>query len=342
MEPYFVTTPIYYINAEPHLGHTYTTVVADTVTRFRRARGDTAFFLTGTDEHGDKIATAAEEAGVEPKVYADRISRIFRETWDECGFHYDYFVRTTDENHVHTVRDFLSRVHEAGDIYHSSYAGLYCAGCERFLTEKELVDDKCPDHQVAPERIEEENYFFRMTKYLDSLLEMLEKNPELVTPERYRNEVVSLLRSGELGDLCISRPKSRLTWGIELPFDSDYVTYVWFDALINYISSLDVQGEGGREKFWPQAHHVIGKDILKPHAIYWPTMLMALGLPMYKELRVHGYWVRGEAKMSKSLGNVIRPLDMKERYGDRFLTLFSLARDGLRPGCNIFRRRFHY
>ncbi len=314
MRCFYVTTPIYYINAEPHLGHTYTTILADTLKRFHRLRGAKTFLVTGTDEHGDKIAEAALAAGTSPKEYADRVSPIFRNTWDACGLQYDQFVRTTDPAHESLVQEYLQRAFDGGDIYFSRYGGLYCTGCERFLTEKELVDGNCPDHQRPPKLIEEENYFFRMSKYADRLSAMIEGNPEMITPERYRNEVLSLLRSSALGDLCISRPKSRLQWGIELPFDRNYVTYVWFDALISYVSGLKAEGEGTFEELWPHAHHLIAKDILKPHAIFWPTMLMALGLPMYRRLLVHGYWLRGESKMSKSLGNVIRPLEMKARF----------------------------
>jgi methionyl-tRNA synthetase len=312
---FYVTTPIYYINAEPHIGHTYTTVVADTLARFHRAQGDETFLVTGTDEHGDKIAAAAVAAGVSPKAYADRVSPVFRTTWDQCGIRYDHFVRTTDPQHVQVVQEFLGRVHAKGDIYFSRYGGLYCTGCERFLTERELVDGKCRDHLTRPTLIEEDNYFFRMSNYFDRLIAHLEADPHAITPERYRNEALAMLRSGGLGDLCISRPKARLDWGIELPFDRNYVTYVWFDALISYVSGLRARGEATFESLWPSCHHLIGKDILKPHAIFWPTMLMALDLPLFTRLCVHGYWMQGESKMSKSLGNVIRPLAMKARYG---------------------------
>jgi methionyl-tRNA synthetase len=322
--PFYVTTPIYYINAEPHLGHTYTTVVADTLARFHHARGARTFLVTGTDEHGDKIAAAAAAAGMAPQAYADRVSRIFRDTWQACGFHVDHFLRTTDAAHVRLVQDYLSRVHANGDIYFSRYGGLYCTGCERFLTEKELVDGKCPDHRTAPTLIEEENYFFRMSKYFDRVIAYLETHPETIMPERYRNEVLALLRDGGLGDLCISRPKQRLAWGIELPFDRNYVTYVWFDALISYVSALQVHGDEVLHTLWPHVHHLIGKDILKQHGIFWPAMLMALGLPLFKRLLVHGYWVVGESKMSKTLGNVIRPLEMKARYGMDALRYFLL------------------
>ncbi|MCX8071315.1 MAG: methionine--tRNA ligase [Candidatus Binatia bacterium] len=324
MERFYVTTPIYYINAEPHLGHTYTMIVADTLARFQRARGVETFLVTGTDEHGDKIATIAAAHGQHPKVYADRMSPLFERAWHECGFLVDQFVRTTDPRHEALVQEFLQRLYDKGDIYFSRYAGLYCTGCERFLTEKELVDGKCPDHQRPPERIEEENYFFRMTRYLPAVQRHFETYPDAIFPEHYRNEVLAMLASGSIGDLCISRPKARLEWGIELPFDRNYVCYVWFDALISYISGLKIRGEETFRVFWPTANHVMAKDILKPHAIFWPSMLLALELPLFRRLLIHGYWVRGEAKMSKSLGNVIRPLDIKQQFGIDTLRYFLL------------------
>jgi methionyl-tRNA synthetase len=311
----YLTTPLYYVNAEPHLGHTYTTVVADTLARWHRQRGDEVVFLTGTDEHGDKIVQAAEAAGVTPRQHVDRVSALFRDTWDQCGITYDHFIRTTDAYHIDTVKDVLRRMYAAGDVYFGSYGGLYCYGCERFYTEKELVDGKCPDHQVAPTYIEEENYFFRMSAYQQRLADELEANPDRIVPERYRNEVLAMLRGESLGDLCISRPKARLTWGIELPFDERYVAYVWCDALTNYYSAIRHLHPDDVDAWWPQAQHLIGKDIVKPHGVFWPTMLMSAALPLFKGLRVHGYWTRGESKMSKSLGNVIRPLEMKARYG---------------------------
>jgi methionyl-tRNA synthetase len=309
--PLYFTTPLYYVNAEPHLGHTYTTVVVDTLTRFWRQRGRRVFFLTGTDEHGDKIAQAAATAGVSPQAHVDRVSGIFRETWDAIGIAYDHFIRTTDTYHTTFVRKVLAEIHARGDIYFDSYRGLYCTGCERFYQERELVDGVCPDHKAPPVEIAEENYFFRMGKYQDRLIGALDDRPDLIVPEGYRNEVVSLLRE-PIGDLCISRPKSRLEWGIELPFDHRYVTYVWFDALLNYVSALD---HTGNMALWPEARHVIGKDILKTHAVFWPTMLMAAELPLFRQLCVHGHWKSNRDKMSKSLGNVIRPLVMQERYG---------------------------
>jgi methionyl-tRNA synthetase len=314
MEKIYFTTPIYYVNAEPHLGHTYTTVVADTLKRYYNSIGYDTFFLTGTDEHGDKIAQAAEASGTDPKSYVDRISNLFRRTWDSCGIGYDHFIRTTDDYHKKFVQKILQKIYNAGDIYFGEYGGFYCYGCERFYTEKELVDGKCPDHQTAPDYISEKNYFFRMSKYQQPLIETIQSKPDLIRPERYRTEVLAFLRE-PLEDLCISRPTSRLQWGIPLPFDASYVTYVWFDALLNYVSALEYRGGDSVQSFWPKAQHLIAKDILKPHAIYWPTMLMAAGLPLYDYLDVHGYWVMDSGKMSKSLGNVIRPLEMKERFG---------------------------
>jgi methionyl-tRNA synthetase len=315
MSRVYLTTPLYYVNAEPHLGHTYTTVIADTLARWHRSRHDQTLLVTGTDEHGDKIAQAAAAAGATPRAHADRVSKIFRDTWDACGITYDHFIRTTDDYHVRTVHEVLRRIEAAGDIYFGNYGGLYCYGCERFYTEKELVDGKCPDHQVAPTLIEEENYFFRMSRYQQPLIDDLEVHPERIQPDRYRNEVLAMLRGEALGDLCISRPKARLSWGIELPFDDRYVAYVWVDALTNYVSALRHIRPQEFDLYWPQALHLIGKDILKAHGLFWPTMLMSAGLPLFKGLRVHGYWNFGESKMSKSLGNVIRPLEMKQRFG---------------------------
>ncbi len=309
MDRIYITTPLYYVNAEPHLGSAYTMILTDTLARYYRAKDYETFYLTGTDEHGDKIAQAAASAGLEPKAFTDKISATFRAVWDECGFSYDHFIRTTDDYHISYVQEVLDTVYQSGDIYFDRYSGLYCFGCERFYTDKELVNGKCPDHLIEPKLIEEENYFFRMSKYQDHLLRHIETHPQFIRPEGYKNEVLAMLRE-PVEDLCISRPKSRLTWGIELPFDKRYVTYVWFDALINYVSALKRTGEGDFEKFWPEAQHFIGKDIVKPHGVFWPTMLLAAGLPLYKHLNVHGYWTVEGKKMSKSLGNTISPLEM--------------------------------
>jgi len=313
-ERYYITTPIYYVNAPPHLGHAYTTIVADVLNRFHTLIGKETYFLTGTDEHGDKVVEAATAAGKDPQSYADEISDLFRNAWPNLDISNDYFIRTTDELHKKVVRFILQKVYDAGDIYFSSYSGLYCVGCERFYTEKELVEGKCPQHDRPPVPREEENYFFRMSKYQDWLIDHIDKHPDFIRPERYRNEVLSFL-SEPLEDLCISRPKSRLSWGITLPFDDRYVTYVWFDALINYASALSYPDGSLFAQFWPAVQHLIAKDILKPHGIYWPTMLQAAGIPLYQHLNVHGYWNVEERKMSKSRGTVIKPLDLLQVYG---------------------------
>ena len=302
------------MNAEPHIGHAYTTIVADVLNRFHVLDGSETYFLTGTDEHGDKIVSAAEKAGQSTSEYVDRMSHLFRALWPKLNITNDHFIRTTDPYHRETVKLILNKVKERDDIYFSDYEGLYCFGCERFYTERELVDGKCPDHQTEPEVIKEANYFFRMGKYQDWLIDYIKQHPHFIRPERYKNEILSFLRES-LDDLCISRPKSRLTWGITLPFDKDYVTYVWFDALINYVSALHYpEGELFR-KFWPSAQHIIAKDILKPHGIYWPCMLKSAGIEPYQNLNVHGYWNVNEGKMSKSLGNVVKPLDLADIYG---------------------------
>jgi len=323
MKPFYITTPIFYVNAQPHLGHAYTTIVADTVSRFQRLCGKDVFFQTGTDEHGDKIAQAAAEGGMSPKEYADRISDMFRKTWPPLNVEPDNFIRTTDPVHIKTVQDILQKVYDQGDIHFSEYTGLYCQGCERFLTEKELVDGNCPDHRKPPTPISEKNYFFRMSRYQDWLIDHINKNPDFITPERYRNEVLSFLKE-PLEDLCISRPTSRLTWGIPLPFDENFVTYVWFDALINYLTGIGYPDGDNFKKYWPVAEHVIAKDILKPHAIYWPTMLQAMGAGPYRRLHVHGYWNVNDTKMSKSIGNVVRPEQLIDAYGTDTVRYFLL------------------
>ena len=314
MSHFFITTPIYYVNAQPHLGHAYTTIVADCLARFHRLKGEDTLFLTGTDEHGDKIVQSAEKQGKSPQAFVDAISAQFRALWPQLGIANDRFVRTTDADHKARVRQFLQKVYDAGDIYFGEFGGHYCYGCERFYTEKELENGLCPQHLTKPEFISEKNYFFRMSKYLPWLREHILANPDFIRPERYRNEVLAMLESGALEDLCISRPKSRLTWGIELPFDTDYVCYVWFDALLNYISALGWPDGPDYPRYWP-GEHLVAKDILKPHAVFWPTMLKAAGLPLYRHLNVHGYWLVRDTKMSKSLGNVVDPLAMSKEFG---------------------------
>jgi len=324
-DPFYITTPIYYVNARPHLGHAYTTIVADVISRFHRMLGAETFFLTGTDEHGDKIVQAAKAENTTPRQYVDTISALFRDLWPKLNIQNDAFIRTTDPDHMAVVERILQNIYDAGDIYFSEYEGLYCYGCERFYTDRELVDGKCPQHDKPPALIKESNYFFKMSRYQQWLIDHVTANPDFIRPERYRNEVLAFLREPH-EDLCISRPKSRLQWGITLPFDPDYVTYVWFDALLNYVSALGFPDGERYATFWPHAQHIVAKDILKPHGIYWPIMLKAAGLPIYRHLNVHGYWNIEQTKMSKSLGNVVDPLQLASVYGlDAFR--FFLMRD---------------
>ena len=320
---YYVTTPIYYVNDNPHLGHAYTTIVADALARFHKLLGAKTLFSTGTDEHGDKIVKAATKAGLSPQEFVDGISSRFRDLWPTLQIANDRFVRTTDPAHKRVVQEIMQKVYDRGDIYFGEFGGHYCTGCERFYTEKELVDGLCPQHLTKPEYIKEKNYFFRMSKYLPWLRQYVLDHPDFIRPERYRKELLGMLDSGALEDLCISRPKSRLTWGIELPFDKDYVTYVWFDALVNYVSLLGYPDGEDYKTFWP-ADHCIAKDILKPHGIFWPTMLRSAGIPLYNHLNVHGYWLMRDTKMSKSLGNVVDPCRMTELFGSDAFRYFLL------------------
>ncbi|MFQ6675029.1 MAG: methionine--tRNA ligase [Fidelibacterota bacterium] len=315
MTKFYITTPIYYVNDEPHLGHAYTTILADVLARYHREAGEEVFFLTGTDEHGQKVFQAARKRGVSPKEHCDEMVVRFKGLWEKLHIRYDHFIRTTDPDHQEVVRTVLQRIHDGGDIYFDEYSGRYCVGCERFYTDKELVDGKCPQHRRKLEVITEKNYFFKMSRYQDRLVQYIRDHPGFIQPEFRRNEVLGFLRQ-PLEDLCISRPKSRLPWGIELPFDPDYVTYVWFDALLNYVSAVGATRDDERfRKWWPADTHLIGKDILTTHAVYWPTFLFAAGLPLPHAMFAHGWWLSEDFKMSKSLGNVVKPLDLIEECG---------------------------
>ena len=311
---YFITTPIYYVNDKPHIGHAYTTILADVFARFHRTVGDEVFFLTGLDEHGLKVQQAAEESGVSPQQHCDEMAPRFINLWEKLHIRYDDFIRTTEKRHESVVQDILRKVYEKGDIYFDEYIGLYCIGCERFYTEKELIDGKCPQHDKPLETITEKNYFFNMSKYQQKLINYINDNPDFIQPKHRKNEILGFLRQ-PLDDLCISRPKSRLNWGIELPFDKDYVTYVWFDALINYVTAPGYSTDSKSFNQWWPAIHLIGKDILMTHAVYWPTMLFSAGIPQPQTIFAHGWWLSGESKMSKSLGNVVNPLDLIDKYG---------------------------
>lgn len=312
--PTYITTPLYYVNGDPHIGHAYTTVVADFLVRFHRLAGDDTFFLTGTDEHGEKIFKAAQAAGMETPAYVDSIAAKFIDAWKTLQITNDDFIRTTEPRHTKIVQQVLQSVYDQGDIYYDEYEGAYCVGCERFLTDRDLVDGKCPDHNAIPETRREGNYFFRMEKHREWLIGHIQQNPEFIRPEGYANEILSIL-SEPIGDLSISRPRQRVPWGIGLPWDDDHVTYVWFDALLNYVSALGYPDGDRYSRYWTSARHLIGKDILKTHAIFWPTMLHAMGAPVYAGLNVGGYLMGSDGrKMSKTLGNVVDPFVLAQRY----------------------------
>ena len=311
MNTFYLTTPIYYVNDKPHIGHAYTTILADVLTRFHRNAGEDTFFLTGLDEHGQKVQQAAEKRNVAPKDHCDEMAPRFLELWDKLHIQNDDFIRTTEPRHVKVVQDILQQVYDNGDIYEDEYEGLYSVSEERFITEKEAESGEFRDIK----KLKEKNYFFKMSIYQQALIDHINENPKFIQPDHRKNEVLGFLKQ-PLGDLCISRPKTRLNWGIELPFDSDYVTYVWFDALINYITAPGYNVDDANfNKYWPANYHLIGKDILTTHSVYWPTMLMSAKLPLPQGIFAHGWWLSGESKMSKSLGNVVDPLGLIEEYG---------------------------
>jgi methionyl-tRNA synthetase len=319
----YITTPLYYVNSRPHIGHTYTTVISDIVKKYHKLFNRRVYFLTGTDEHGEKIAIAAEKEGKDVVSFVNDNSKRFRDVWNSLGIDYDDFIRTTEPRHQKVVKYILQKLYDSGDIYFSSYEGKYCLGCERFINEPELVDGKCPDHGTIPETVKEENYFFKMSKYTQVLKDHIEKNKDMIRPDWYRKEVLGYLNE-KIDDLCISRPKDRVSWGIELPFDNKFVTYVWFDALVNYISAIGYPGSPDFNTYWNLSEHFIAKDILRTHTVYWGTMLLSMGLPLYKHLNVHGYWNMSGMKMSKSIGNVVDPEEFQRTYGDDSLRFFFL------------------
>jgi len=301
MSKFYVTTPIYYVNDKPHIGHAYTTILADVLSRGHRLLGQPVHFLTGTDEHGLKVQQAAQKNGVTPQQHCDRTVVRFQELWQKLGITHDDFIRTTEPRHERIVQAILQDLFDRGEIYASNYEGWYCVPCERFFTEKDLVDGCCPDCHRGVERLVEKNYFFRMGKYQQRLIEYIEQHPEFIQPSFRRQETLGFLQKQPLADLCISRPKARLAWGIDLPFDPDYVTYVWFDALVNYISAVGYKSDPEQfSHWWPASYHLIGKDILTTHTVYWPTMLMAMGVELPRAIYAHGWWLLNGEKVSKS------------------------------------------
>ncbi len=311
---FYLTTPIYYVNAAPHFGHAYTTIAADIIVRHRRQRGEETFFLTGTDEHGSNIPRVAEEAGVEIAELVDRNAAAFQEMTARVNASNDFFIRTTDPRHAKLVQEFVQRIYDRGEIYEGVYSGLYCSRCESFYAEDELVDGLCPQHGIPPEFVEEKNYFFRLSAYQEPLLRLYDERPDIVLPRFRYNEARSFIERG-LDDISVSRASQR--WGVPVPWDETQIVYVWVDALINYWSALGFArpDEDLRERYWPEVRHLLAKDILKFHCVIWPALLLAAGLEVPRQLFVHGYLLLDERKMSKSLGNVIDPLDLIDVYG---------------------------
>ena len=323
---YYVTTPIYYVNDKPHIGHAYTTILADVLANYHRLLGVPTYFLTGTDEHGQKVQQAADKNGLTPQQQCDQTVVRFQELWKRLEITNDDFVRTTEDRHKVIVQEVLQDLFDRDEIYRADYQGWYCVGCERFFAEKDLVDGNCPECGRKTDAIQETNYFFRMSKYQDWLIDYIETHPEFIQPDFRANETLGFLKTKKLQDLCISRPKSRLAWGIELPFDKEFVTYVWFDALLNYISAIGYKRDDAKfNQWWPATHQLIGKDILTTHTVYWPTMLKAMNVPLPKTVFAHGWWLTGRTKMSKSLGNVVNPMEMVDKYGVDAFRYFLIA-----------------
>lgn len=325
MEKRYITTPIYYVNDIPHIGHAYTTIVCDTMARFYRLQGYDTYFLTGTDEHGQKIEQAASKKGFTPKEYADDISAKFRNLWDYFEISYDHFIRTTDDYHKQTVQNAFEKMYKKGDIYKGEYEGYYCVSCESFFTQTQLLDDECcPDCGKKTSIVKEESYFFKLSKYQDKLLKWYEENEDCIIPKNKKNEIINFVKSG-LKDLSITR--TSFDWGIKLPAslnDDKHVMYVWLDALLNYLSALGYTLGSEKMGYWDHTLHVVGKDILRFHAVYWPAFLMSLELPLPKHIAAHGWWTRDGVKMSKSLGNVVNPKEVADAYGKECFRYFLL------------------
>ena len=313
---FYVTTPLYYVNAEPHVGHSYTNIATDALARFYRLKGYEVYFLTGTDEHGEKVQKVAAAKQMDTKDFVDSIVPKFKNLWEKLSITYDDFIRTTESRHKRAVISLIKTIYDKGDIYEDAYEGWYCTPCEMFWRHSQVEGRQCPDCKRELEAIKETNYFFKLSKYRQWLIDYIKKNPDFVKPKSRYNETLSFLEKEPLQDLCISRPKKRLEWGIELPFNKDYVIYVWFDALVNYIAGAGFGTDEAKfKKWWPADYNIIGKDILRQHAIYWPIMLHAAGIAPPKGIFAHGWWVIKGEKISKSKGNIVNPLDVVNTYG---------------------------
>jgi methionyl-tRNA synthetase len=327
MEKFYVTTAIDYVNASPHIGHAYEKIAADILARYYRLKGRDVFFLTGVDEHGSKVERAAQQAGVTPKVFCDQMSGKFEQAWKALGLSYDYFIRTTEDRHTLVVQGIFKKMLEKGDVYKGTYAGLYCEGCEDFLRERDLDGDgNCPNHKRPPRETKEENYFFRLSSYKHRLKEWISNGDGVVMPDGRRKEVLNQLDDDELGDFSVSRSRSSLSWGIPVPGDPDQVIYVWVDALTNYLTGVGyLTDKSMLARYWPCDLHLVGKDITKFHAIYWPAMLMSADVALPKRVFGHGFITVEGQKISKSIGNVIDPNQLVERYGADAVRFFLFA-----------------
>ena len=323
-EKYYITTPIYYPSANFHIGHCYTTIIADSIARYQRLKGKDVFFLTGTDEHGQKIENKAKEKGVTPKEYVDEIVENAKDLWKSLGISYDKFIRTTDEYHEKAVQKIFDKLYEQGDIYLDKYKGLYCTPCESFWTETQLVDGKCPDCGREVSLVEEESYFFRLSKYQKRIEELYKTNPEFIKPESRKNEMINNFLKPGLEDLCVSR--TTFSWGIPVSFNPKHVIYVWIDALTNYITALGYLSDDDSlfKKYWPADLHLVGKEIVRFHAIIWPALLMALDLPLPKQVFGHGWLKIDGGKISKSLGNYKDPREYIDKYGVDAVRYYAL------------------
>ncbi|MFH1667439.1 MAG: class I tRNA ligase family protein [Candidatus Komeilibacteria bacterium] len=313
---FYITTPIYYVNDEPHIGHAYTTIVGDVLARYHRQIGDQVFYLTGTDEHGAKIAESAAKKNMAPQDFCDQNALKFQETWQALNISNDQFIRTTDKRHEDAVVTIFQTLYDRGFLEEREYEGMYCVGCEKFLNTRDLVDGKCPDHKRIPEIIKEKNWFFKLEQFLPKIEELVRQDKIEILPPSRQNEVLGLIREGVMKDFSVSRQKSQVSWGIELPFDRDQISYVWIDALSNYITAIGYPVRQDKfEEWWPADLHLMAQDILKFHTIYWPAILMALDLPLPKTMFIHGFFTINGEKMSKSLGNVIKPQVLVDKFG---------------------------